>query len=178
MKISTICITLFVCLTACASQKASTTQNDLNGLFDDGNQVMLLSYKSQSYREPIREEDITNPPAMNPDTVHLLFGSLKILKSSVKDSIVLTNHQRTNVLGLLKTNMCNVNGLPICFDPHHALVFFNSNATCIGYIEFCFACTNYDASGGVRLNYCYEKSEELKKLFRDLGVTYFGSGEN
>lgn len=165
-------------LFACGSTKSKQTDSSqLRAVFNRASSVQLISYTNTDIR-PVELEDAEPTKQIPVDASRLRFGRLAVIESTIKDNLALTPSQRSAVLHLLDAKMCNPSSTGICYNPHHALIFIDANKQPYGYIEFCFECTNYDTSEGFSLNFCYEKAEQLKTMFENFGVTYFGSGEN
>ena len=56
----------------------------------------------------------------------------------------------------------------MCFYPHHAFVFFDTNGKIVGHIDVCFLCQNYSAEPHGYAHYW--DLNELRKLFRELEI--------
>jgi hypothetical protein len=160
-------------LSACSSHIPNRIhRNALARLFNSATSVKILSYTNRMYEKPLIDgEEIAQAPK---DTVFFHVGKLAILESTIKETLVLNREQTDSLLTLLKTDMCKFDGTAICYDPAHAIVFFNGSGQPFGYIELCFSCTNYETSGDFDMDFCYEKSEALKDLFQSFGIKYFG----
>jgi hypothetical protein len=161
---------------ACSSHKAvPKADSDLAYIFEHANSVSILAYKNRlGERSIMEEEEKTSDPK---DTVFRVFGELRVPERDIKEEIILNSVQRDSLFRLLNRNMCDIDGGAICYDPRHAIVFYDSNRRSFSYIEICFDCTNYETSGNFKLDFCYEKSQAIKSLFQSCGVTYFDEGE-
>jgi hypothetical protein len=164
----------FFMLSACASQKTNRAHhNALVHLFNSATSVKVLSYTNRMYETPLVEGEALPQK----DTVFFRVGELAIGKSTIRETLVLNRGQSDSLLTLLKTDMCKHDGGAICYEPAHAIVFFDIKDQPSGYIELCFSCTNYKTSGDFTLDFCHEKSEALKDLFQRFGIKYFETGD-
>ena len=127
------------------------------------------------YEPPVIEGE--KKTSVENEAVYRVVGDLRIPESTIKEEIVLDSVQRNSLLHLLQTNMCEIDGVAICYNPHHAILFYDSNRHAFSYIEICFECTNYQTYGDFALDFCYEKSQALEDLFQSLGIKYFEVGE-
>jgi hypothetical protein len=162
-------------LSACSSHIPNRARrNALHHLFNYAASVKILSYTNRMHEKPLIEgEEIAQT---SKDTVFFHVGKLAIPESTIRETLVLNRGQIDSLLTLLKTDMCKFDGVAICYDPGHAIVFFDGSGQPFGYIELCFSCTNYETSGDFGMDFGYEKSEALKDLFRSFGIKYFGIG--
>lgn len=167
-------ILLGLIFSGCSSHKHNVAgRKALDHLFNTASTVRIFSYVNRMYEAPIIEGQETNLPKK--DTVYFRVKNLPIPESSIKERLILNNEQRESLFTLLKTDSCKFDGGAICYDPAHAILFFDADDHPFGYIELCFTCTNYQTSGDFQLDFCYEKSEALKNLFHSFGIRYFGA---
>jgi hypothetical protein len=143
-------------------------------MFTRATSIKILSYANRMYEKPMIEGE--ENPTPSKDTAFFRVRRLAILESTIKETLQLDHEQINSLLTLLKADMCKYNGVAICYDPAHAIVFFDAKDQPFGYIELCFSCTNYETSGNFEIDFCYEKSEALKSMFRSFGIKYFGIG--
>jgi hypothetical protein len=62
----------------------------------------------------------------------------------------------------------------MCYEPRNAILFLDADKKVIAYIELCFDCSQYLLRGGKMKvgEFCNEKFERLKDIFKRSGITY------
>ena len=170
-KLSPITLLFFGTL-ACSSQKPYASRNmELSRLFSEATNVTILSYVNRMYEAPLPEGDAANTRVK--DTVLFVAGELNVLASTIREKLVLTRTQTESLFTILNTDLCKFDGGAICFNPRHAIIFYDSKNSTLGYIELCFDCVTYETSPAFEIDFCYEKAQALKEHFETFGLTYF-----
>ena len=61
-----------------------------------------------------------------------------------------------------------------CYTPRNGIIFLDKTDKVIGFVEICFECLRYrvEPSTLVVTNFCSEKFEALKRIFKESGVKY------
>lgn len=163
----------------CSAHRSGIANRDkLAYLFNHASRVQVLSYVNRTGEgdETPWIEGGEQKPAQQ-DTTVFIVDDLRIPESTIQEKLFLNSAQRDSLFRLFNEDQCKIDGVSICYSPRHAVIFLDQANHAIGYIELCFACTNYQTSGNFQLDFCYEKSEALKALFQSFGVKYFGGPE-
>lgn len=153
-----------LCLSCSPQKRNSRSAGKLIWYFRKASAVKVFSYTGRML-EPVH------------DSSSLVVRDLRIPKNAIRETVTLTKAQGDALLRLLNQNMCDIDGTGICYDPHHSIIFFDSDNRPANYIEFCFGCTNYQTPGDFEIDFCYEKAEALEVLLASFGITYFQNGE-
>jgi hypothetical protein len=61
-----------------------------------------------------------------------------------------------------------------CYEPRNGIVFIDKTDKVIGYVEICFDCLRYKVEPSILTvtNFCSEKFEALKNVFKESGISY------
>ena len=143
-------------------------KEEVNSIFDKVNRIEILAYVD---RNQWNQED-------NPDYLKFNFiqnGKLKISKKYLKNRISLNKEQ----IEILKSKLrkCDrENWAAACYDPRHAILFYDENDKIFGHIEMCFDCNGSRSSENLK-NFS-ECALGLEETFKKFGITYFGEEEN
>ncbi|MGV3459442.1 MAG: hypothetical protein ACO1N9_03190 [Flavobacterium sp.] len=105
-----------------------------------------------------------------------LVENKKLVNSSgIKERIFLNQKQRKDLLSALFTPRLQSDETMVCFDPRHAILFYNEKSEIIADIEICFDCER------IRQSKEFKKSKpfnpdmaDLKAVFEEAGIKYFG----
>lgn len=129
-------------------------------------------------------EVISYPVRYNWDTIRdgkkvylgdLVENKRLVNPSGIKERITLNDKQKQDLFSKLfirETKDCTV---AACFDPRHAILFYNEKSEIIAYIEICFDCGYDRGSRGFKYNdICYEGMAALKPIFQEAGIKYYG----
>lgn len=134
--------------------------------FNQTKTIEVLSY-------PVRYEWDT---IRNGKKVHLgnLVENKKLVNpSGIKERVILSDKQKLelfNTLFIRETKNCEI---AMCFDPRHAILFYNDKEEIIANIEICFECGG--DYGTFKYNeLCIEGLEPIGKIIEDAGIKYFG----
>lgn len=176
-KNSTNLLLVLCLLMGCSAHRLKIANREkLAYLFDHASRVQVLSYVNRMGDEtPLIEGEEQKP--VQKDTTFFVVDDLRIPESIIQERLILNNAQRDSLFRLFNENMCEIDGVAICYSPRHAVIFFDQANRPFGYIELCFDCTNYQTHGNFQLDFCYEKAEALKNLFQSFGINYFGGPE-
>jgi hypothetical protein len=156
------CIVSFI---GCAQPKMEETFP-----FSVADKIEVISY-------PIRYEWDT---IRNGKETHLgpLVENKKLINSSgIKERVFLNEKLRSKLFNSLFTDDDPECTVAMCFDPRHAILFYNNKSEIIATMEICFEC------GGSRAAFkhnelCYEGLAPIGKIFEEAGIKYFGEGEH
>jgi hypothetical protein len=169
-------LVLFLLMGCSAHRSRIANRDKLAYLFNHASRVQLLSYVNRMGDEtPLIEGEEQKP--VQKDTAFFVVDDLRIPESTIKERLILNNTQRDSLFRLFNENMCKIDGVAICYNPRHAVIFVDQANHAFGYIELCFDCTNYQTPGNFQLDFCYEKGEALKAMFQSFGINYFGGRE-
>jgi hypothetical protein len=162
---------------ACSSSKqTASSDKQLAALFSRAQSVQILSYADRTYHKSVIDSE-KQKSLLAVDTSTIRVGKLPIRTRDIIDNLTITKAQRDSLFNLLHSDMCLPGRGSICYNPRHAILFYDSNNKPFGYIEFCFECTQYQTGPEFELDFCYEKVEALEKMFKNFGVTFFERGE-
>lgn len=150
---------IFALLFSCKS--SNETAVDL--IFEQTSKIEILAYVDRNLWD---EED-------NPEYYKLDF--IKNKKVKIKDKY-LKNRILLNEIQLKKLQEkfygCkSPDESAACFDPRHALIFYDKKNEVLGYIEICFQCNQHNAS--LNLETIADCALNLEALFKEFGITYF-----
>ena len=141
ISIGVIILYIVVCIACVSHKRKPATDDKLAITFERASSVRILSYSDRMYEPPVIEGEEEKNRGEN-EAVYRVVGDLRIPESTIKEEIVLDSVQRNSLLHLLQTNMCEIDGVAICYNPRHAILFYDSNRQAFSYIEICFECTN------------------------------------
>ncbi|MFY8181440.1 MAG: hypothetical protein ACOVLG_06665 [Flavobacterium sp.] len=155
------CLFLFVLF---LTNSCNTTfRKEINSSFEKTKRIEILAYIDRNQWD---EEDNPNYLKLN----YIKNGKLEINKKYLKNRITL-NEDQTIILKE-KLSKCEIeNWGAKCYNPRHALLFYDENDKIYGYIEMCFDCNgsksseNFKAFSGCVLG--------LKETLKEFGITYF-----
>ena len=97
-------------------------------------------------------------------------GELVVNPDSIKERITLDKTQSESIFELLINSTCEDSSSAACFEPRHALIFYNGKKV-IAYLELCFSCHSYETSGNFEVNhFCFSS---LRTEFEKIGIGYY-----
>lgn len=117
--------------------------------------------------------------------VHL--GKLPVVNNlvdtaKISEYIILNNAQTDSLTNiLLNYNYPVTNTVFVisetCYDPRHAILFYNEKNDLIAYLELCFSCGDFDSNFEVfwLTQFCRGKYELMESFFAEAGIKYFGN---
>jgi hypothetical protein len=143
---------------------------EIRKLFSAASSIKLLSFTS-------RNEYPEASAGVVKDTAYFVAKELRILKSTIKDNLMLSAKQRDALLRLLLPPIPWGKGkhdVVFCYDPRHAIIFYDARAQPIAYIELCLECGNYEMSPKLFLEIYFSNRAAYRNLFQSFGVKYLG----
>ncbi len=109
------------------------------------------------------------------------FGKLKqvnILNDTnlhVKDRISLNAAQKNQLFEILYKENCGDDLVGNCFNPNHAIVYYDESGRAFAYTEISLDCMNAVSSKDVgTYKFCDAKIQKITSFFKSIGVNYFG----
>ena len=84
-----------------------------------------------------------------------------------KEGVLLHKHQ-VNRLESAVTGTHPAHPIALCFNPHHAFLFYDKHGQVVGNIDLCFLCSNYEGSPSGYADYW--DLEALRRLLLDLDI--------
>uniref|UniRef100_UPI00404AABCD hypothetical protein n=1 Tax=Flavobacterium sp. TaxID=239 RepID=UPI00404AABCD len=153
---------IFALLFSCKS--GNETAVDL--IFEQTSKIEILAYVDRDLWD---EED-------NPDFYEVNFIKNKkvdIKDKYLKNKIVLNNQQIVKLKKGLSDSCESFSlfGGAKCYDPRHAIIFYNNKSEVLGYIEICFECEKANSSYNLKI--LEDCALQLEELFKEFGITYF-----
>lgn len=157
-----VIVSLFAFFTSCISNNEYAA--DL--IFEQTSKIEILAY---SDRNTWDEED-------NPDFYEVNFiqnNKVDIKDKYLKNKIVLNNQQIVKLKKELSNNCGSFSlfGGAKCYDPRHAIIFYNKKNEILGYIEICFECEKVNSSSNLKI--LEDCALNLEAHFKEFGITYF-----
>jgi reverse gyrase len=162
LKIYSLLFVLFL-----TNSCSTTLRKEINSAFEKTKRIEILAYIDRNQWD---EEDNSNYSKLN----YIKNGNLEINKKYLKNRIILNEEQ----IEILKKRLskCEIeNWGAKCYNPRHAILFYDKNDKIYGYIEMCFDCNgsesseNFKAFSGCALG--------LKETLKEFGITYFNEGK-
>jgi hypothetical protein len=139
-------------------------KSEINSIFEETKKVEILAYLD---RNQWGKED--NKKYYSPVN-YIRDKKIDIKEEYLKNRITLNSTQ----INKLKDGLINCeveNWEAACYDPRHAIIFYNNENEVFGYIELCFDCNgSYYSPNMEILSKCALRQE---KLFKEFGITYF-----
>lgn len=91
----------------------------------------------------------------------------------IKERVILNDKQKEQLFRSLFIRNDTECSVASCFDPRHAILFYNRHTQIIAHIEICFDCGQ--DRGSFEYNHlCYEGLGDISKIFKDAGIKYYG----
>ena len=104
----------------------------------------------------------------------IVFEKKLIDSIGIKERFFLNEHQKNDLFNSLFLNENEECTVAACFDPRHAILFYNDKSEIIAHIVICFDCGNTTESEGLNCNrLCYEGLGSILKIFKKAGIKYF-----
>jgi hypothetical protein len=166
-KLKPLLTIIFINVISCETKKKDNNEEKLDNLLKKTNKIEFLAYIDRN-----SWDGSDNPNYRN--VSYIKNRKLDIKEKYIKNRMILNNKQVKEFKE--KLNHCNsVDWVAACYDPRHAIIFYNDKDEIFGYVEMCFSCNNYDASKNVSfIGMC---TVELETLFKEFGITYFEDDE-
>jgi hypothetical protein len=93
----------------------------------------------------------------------------------IKDRIKLTTPQKQQLFDILYKENCADALVGNCFNPNHAIVYYDHTGKAFAYTEISLDCMNAVSSKEVgNYKFCDSKIEKLTQFFKSIGIHYFG----
>ena len=139
--------------------------------FNKTQTIKLVSFKHK--HQVMQESDTVAIPIYEPEipktngTVDLTkMFETKTLDRKLSDKLlnVLVNYD----------NEERESDVAFCYEPRNGIVFIGKADKVIGFVEICFDCLGYkvEPSTSTVANFCSEKFEALKSIFKEAGISY------
>lgn len=140
-----------------------TLKREVNSAFEKTKRIEILAYIDRNQWD---EEDNPNYLKLN----YIQKGKLEINKKYLKNRISL-NEEQIKTLEDKLSNCETESWAAACYDPRHAILFYDQNDKIFGYIEICFGCNSSKSSENFKdFSEC---AKGLENTFKDFGITYF-----
>ena len=106
-------------------------------------------------------------------------GEIRLPKAKIRDQIQLNQGDLKELFKILYKESCAGDEMTAaCYDPRHAIVFYDKNKKAIGAIEVCFECLNSEVSAGIpNIVFCFDRIGKLQAFMKIRGVKYFGDDD-
>jgi hypothetical protein len=147
--------------------KPADLEKNVDDFFKNVSKIELLAYLDRN-----KWDKLDNPDYRNPN--YIKNNKFEIKEKYLRNKIVLTKNQILMLQNGFKEGYYEV--AAACYDPRHAIIFYDKNNVIIGNIEICFECNNVSSSKNL---YSIGKTASNQlDLFKKFGITYFGEEEN
>jgi hypothetical protein len=135
--------------------------------FSNADKVEIISY-------PVRRNwDMVD----NTITAPVIDKKIAVKASGIKDRVVVNEEVKQKLFNLLYSKHDGECSAAACYNPRHCVLFYKGDEI-IAYIELCLGCGTYETSNGVKIEeLCHERMKDLRHIFEEAGVKYFGDGE-
>jgi hypothetical protein len=147
----------------------------LNGC---GSDAPLKEY-TYPFSKASKIEVVSYPGRMNWDDIdeEIVKDGVLTINDKIKERKVFTKAQTDSLFNFLFIDECPVfNSKSKCFDPRHAILFYDKKGKVIGHIEICLECGTSQQSFSFNA-ICDERTKQLADIFKQAGIKYFGEGE-
>ena len=147
--------------------KPADLEKNVDDFFKNVSKIEIYAFTDRNFWD-----EIDNP---NTDSFPYIKGNeVKIKDKYLKNKVTLTDIQILMLQNGFKEGYYEV--AAACYDPRHAIIFYDKNNVIIGNIEICFDCNNVSSSKNL---YSIGKTASNQlDLFKKFGITYFGEEEN
>ena len=96
---------------------------------------------------------------------------VNIPEKYLRNKIILTKGQIKKLKKQLLLSDEEIKERATCFDPRHAIVFYDKNTSILGYVNICFSCIQAESSSN--FNVLTDRFLFQCELFKEFGITYF-----
>ena len=142
--------------------KPSELEKNVDDFFSNVSKIEILAYLDRN-----KWDKSDNPDYRNPD--YIKNNKIEIKDKYLRNRIVLSSSQVKELQAGFKKGYYNI--AAACYDPRHAIIFYDKNDVIIGNIEICFECNNVSSSKNL---YSIGRSASNQMdLFKKFGITYF-----
>ena len=137
--------------------------------FSEAEKIEIISY-------PVRRnwDTITNDKGRWGVINIVKDKKLQVNPKGIKDRIILNDNLKDKLFKAIYT-LYEPSETAACFDPRHAVLFYNKKSEIIAYIEICFHCGTYKFSDNFK--HGSFNVGTLRQVFKDAGIKYFGEDE-
>ena len=139
--------------------------------FDKTYTIKLVSFKHEY--PVIKESDTVAVPIYEPE-IPKTNGTVDITK--MFESKTLDPKLTDKLLDILVNydNEDRESEVAFCYEPRNGIVFMDKTDKVIGFVEICFDCLRYkvEPSTLTVTDFCSEKFDALKTLFKESGISY------
>ncbi|NDI98800.1 hypothetical protein GWA97_06900 [Flavobacterium sp. LaA7.5] len=110
-----------------------------------------------------------------PDSRIVENGKIRIDTGYIKERVVLEEVLTEKLYSYLFIEECPMINIErsLCYEPRHAVIFYNEEDKAYGYIEVCLECGISEADF-LHNEICDDRVADLEQIFRDAGIKYFG----
>jgi len=150
-----------IALMAIISSCSSTSKENVYP-FSHAARVEVISYPSRAIWGNTEDTDFIDD------------GKLSFDVSKIKDRVELNEEQKEKLYQFLFEEDCPFYGaVAKCYEPRHLILFYNADGKLFNYFEVCLECGR--AEGGFQYtDVCDDRMTDLKAIFKDAGIKYFG----
>jgi hypothetical protein len=139
--------------------------------FDKTYTIKLVSFKHEF--SVMQESDTIEIPLSEPE-IPKTNGTVDLTKMFESKTL---DRKLTNKLLDILVNYDNedrVSEVAFCYEPRNGIVFVDKTDKVIGFVEICFDCLRYkiEPSTLTVSNFCTQKFEALKSIFKESGISY------
>jgi hypothetical protein len=93
-----------------------------------------------------------------------------IVSTAELPGITLNQTQIDTLFSLLNAPVSGSDLRAKCYDPRHAIVFYNANDSAYAYFEVCFACSNYEFFPEAKYILNSGNLNRIKRFMKDIGL--------
>lgn len=130
-----------------------------------------------SKRSKIEVISYTNRMMWDDDDMGIVKNGVLIIKDKIKERKVFSEAQSDSLFKFLFIEECPAfSSQAKCFDPRHAILFYDKNDKLLEYIEVCLECGTSEQSFSFNA-ICDQRTKKLVDIFKQAGIKYFGEGE-
>ncbi|RAK25319.1 hypothetical protein B0I03_101493 [Flavobacterium aquaticum] len=142
--------------------KPAELEKNVDDFFSNVSKIEIFAYLDRN-----KWDKSDNPDYRNPD--YIKNNKIEIKDKYLRNRIVLSTSQVKELQAGFKNGYYDI--AAACYDPRHAIIFYDKNDVIIGNIEICFECNNVSSSKNL---YSIGRSASNQMdLFKKFGITYF-----
>ncbi|MCU0350426.1 MAG: hypothetical protein MUF43_06280 [Flavobacterium sp.] len=142
--------------------KPAELEKNVDDFFSNVSKIEIFAYLDRN-----KWDKSDNPDYRNPN--YIKNNKIEIKDKYLRNRIVLSNSQIKELQAGFKKGYYDI--AAACYDPRHAIIFYDKNDVIIGNIEICFECNNVSSSKNL---YSIGRSASNQMdLFKKFGITYF-----
>jgi hypothetical protein len=147
--------------------KPAGIEKKVDDFFKNVSKIEVYAFTDRNFWDEIDNPDMDSFP-------YIKGNEVKIKDKYLRNKVTLSNNQISKLQKGLKGGYYDY--VAACYDPRHAIIFYDKNNVIIGNIEICFDCNI--ASGSKNLSEIARSALNQEDLFKEFGITYFGEEEN